>query len=63
MNAREAIEVGGQIAQKHKRNVMDLMELGATPEKALDGCIVSLAADIMVALNRAETIKPEPTSP
>lgn len=59
MNARDAIKVGEEIALKHKKNVLEIIEMGATPEKALDGCIVSLAADIMVALNRADAIKPD----
>jgi hypothetical protein len=59
MNAHDAIKIGEEIALKHKRNVLEILEMGATPEKALDGCIVSLAADIMVVLNRAEAIKPD----
>jgi len=59
MNAHDAIKIGEEIALKHKKNVLEIIEMGATPEKALDGCIVSLAANIMVVLNRAKVIKPD----
>lgn len=56
--AKEAIEIGHQIAIKHKANVLEILEMGSTPEMALEGCIVSLAADIMIALNRANAVHP-----
>lgn len=57
---RRYMDVGTAIAEKHKKNVLELIEkFGATPEKALEGCIVSLAADIMVkAMKMAEIERP-----
>jgi len=51
MTADEAMEIGMKIAENHKKNVMQLVnELGSSAESALHGCVVSLAADIMCAL-------------
>jgi hypothetical protein len=53
MTSKEAMIIGERIAVQHKRNVMELMDMGSTPERALHGCIVSLAAQIMVELQKA----------
>jgi hypothetical protein len=55
MTAEEAIEIGMQIAQRHEKNVRELIAMGSTATGALNGCVVSLAGDIMVALQEAAT--------
>jgi hypothetical protein len=50
ITAKEAMEIGMKIAKKHKADVLQIAHLGYTTEQALHGCIVSLAADIMCAL-------------
>lgn len=53
MTAEEAIEIGMQIAQRHEKNVRELIAMGSTATGALNGCVVSLASDIMIALQEA----------
>lgn len=51
--------VGMKIAEKHKQQVLKMIqEFDATPEEGLDGCIVALASDIMVAIDNIEREKP-----
>ena len=47
-NDKKYMDVGMAIADQHKKEVMKLMALGSSPDKALNGCIVWLAAKIMV---------------
>lgn len=49
--ARDGMEIGMAIAEKHKAWVMQIVtEFGSAPDKALDGCMVTLAAEVMKAL-------------
>jgi hypothetical protein len=50
MTADEAMDIGMKIAEQHAKNVMQLYDMGAGILGALNGCVVSLAADIMKAL-------------
>jgi hypothetical protein len=55
MTSNEAMIIGERIAALHKKNVLEMIEMGATPERALHGCLVSLAACVMVELQKAAT--------
>lgn len=58
-SSKEQLEIGRQIAEKHMKNVlMFINELGTTPQQALEGNLVALAADIMIALDDPERLYP-----
>lgn len=53
MTSKEAMVIGERLATQHKKDVLNLINMGSTPERALHGCIVSLAARIMFELQKA----------
>ena len=55
MNAERAMDIGMAIAEEHQENVLELYHVAGdcTFEQALRGCVVDLAAHIMMAITRA----------
>lgn len=54
MDAKQAMDIGMRIAEDHQREVKELIRyFDAAPEAALNGCVVSLASKIMVAIQSA----------
>jgi hypothetical protein len=63
VNSHDAMTLGMKIAQRHKAHVTQLMnEFSCSPSSALDACLLSLAAEIMVAVQDHRLIT-EPPSP